>query len=502
MRTISLQFVRCGFFVLVLSVALANVFAAEKPKNVIIMIGDGMGFNSDAAGTYYRYGEAHKQRYHAFPVHLGCTTFSQAKKDQPISGDTRGYDPGVIWSDLAGMHQGTELTITTDSAAASTAIHSSQKTMNGRIGIDANWNNLELISEYAKKLGKKVGSVTTVQLSHATPAGFAAHDQSRGNLDDLLNQMIAETSPLSVVFGAGHPLYEKGKKIDVTESNQENLTDEEIANIAKQYLYVGGEKTWKQMQTGTINGFTVIETREQFDALAAAKEAKKAIPEKVIGIVRSKSSLPPVDAMLDDLSKTKERRDKAYRETEWDELPSLATMSVAALNILSNNNDNGFLVMIEGGAIDWANHGQRIDRCVCEHLGFAKAIDVVIDWVEKYSSWDETLLIITADHETGNLWPEKTFDDVDKNGVFDKGEPFFGFRAIPQTKRGVIPSVQYASKGHSNQLAPLWAKGPGADLFLNTIRGRDEKAAKIWNFSGDYIDNTDIADVIRKALAP
>ena len=496
------RFVCCIFSVLVFSITFGDTFAADPPKNVIIMIGDGMGFNSDAAGTFYRFGEPGKQRYHAFPVHLGCTTFSQAKKDKPISGDVKGYDPEVIWSDLAGMHQGTDLTAVTDSAASSTAIHSGKKTMNGKIGIDANGNNIELVSEVAKKLGKKVGCVTTVQMSHATPAGFSAHDSSRGNLDVLFNQMIAETSPLSVVFGTGHPSYHSGRKVEIIASDKENLTAEETAKIASQYLYVGGEKTWKQMQTGTVNGFTVIETREQFNELAAAKEARKPIPEKVVGVVRSLGSLPPVDAVLDDLPATKNQRNNAYPKTEWNELPTLACMSIAALNVLSHNNDNGFMIMIEGGAIDGANHNQKIDGCVCEHLGFAKAIDAVIDWVEKYSNWDETLFIITADHETGNLWPEKTYDDANADSVFDKGEPFFGFRPMPKTDRGIIPAAQYASKGHSNQLVPLWAKGAGADLFLKAVRGRDEKAAKIWNFSGDYIDDTDIADVIRKTLVP
>jgi len=496
------RFLRCFFVVLILPVVLANAFAAEKAKNVIIMIGDGMGFNSDLAGSYYRYGDAYQQRYHAFPTRLACTTFAQAGKDQSISGADKGYDTELIWSGLVGMIQRTEHAVTTDSAAASTAIHGGKKTLNGRIGVDADGNDIELVSEFAKKLGKKIGSVTTVQMSHATPAGFAAHDKSRVKYDELTNQMIAETSPLSVVFGCGHPLYRQGRKIDIIDSTKEEMTEEELAKIAQQYQFVGGEQTWQQMQTGSVNGFTVIETREQFDELAAAKESNKAMPEKVIGVVRSYDWVPPVDAVLDDLPETRKIRDAAFPKVEWNELPSLATMTTAALNVLAQNNDNGFMLMVEGGAIDWANHGQQMDRSVCEHLGFTKAIDAAIDWVEKHSSWDETLIIVTADHETGLIWPENTYEDTNGNKVFDKGEPFFGFRPLTQSDRGTLPVVQYCTTGHSNLLVPLWAKGAGAGLFLQKIRGRDEKAAGIWNFSGDYIDNTDVADVIRNAIRP
>lgn len=80
----------------------------------------------------------------------------------------------------------------------------------------------------------------------------------------------------------------------------------------------------------------------------------------------------------------------------------LPTMTTGALNVLGQN-DKGFSVMIEGGAIDWSGHSNQTGRDIEETQDFNKAVDAAIAWVKENSSWDETLLIVTADHETGYL---------------------------------------------------------------------------------------------------
>jgi alkaline phosphatase len=469
-----------------------TVALSQTAKNVIILIGDGNGFNSEWAGTYYRYGEAGKQRYQAFPVTLGCTTYSRTSKAVELPADVAGYDPSVFWETIANGTQSTEFTRTTDSAASSTAIHGGVKTSNGRIGMTYDKKTVELISEIAVKRGKKAGTVTTVPLSHATPAGFAAHESERGDLGTIFLQMVSKNTHLSVVMGCGHPLYEQGKPIKIKDNEDEKAKK-------KRFNCVGGEENWEIMKSGTLNGFNVIETKKQFEEIAAGQGI---IPDKVIGVVRSLGSVPPADGHLDDVAKTRETLEKNYKNVDWDEIPTLSTMSLAALKVLTQNNSNGFILMIEGGAIDHANHGRNITKSVLEHTGFSKTVDTVIDWVEKNSSWDETLVIVTADHETGQIWGPETYNDDNNNGVYDEGDSFNEFCPVQNNGRGNVPDVQYGSSGHTNALVPLYAKGIGANLFLKRIKGTDQNAAQFWNFSGKYVDDTDIFHVIKTVIVP
>jgi alkaline phosphatase len=482
-----------GISVLTIYLLFFVTFAfSQTAKNVIILIGDGNGFNSELAGTYYRYGETGKQRYQTFPVILGCTTYSRTNKEVKLPADVAGYDPSVFWETIANGTQSTELTKTTDSAASSTAIHSGVKTSNGRIGMTFDKKNVELISEIAVKHGKKTGTVTTVPMSHATPAGFSAHKSKRDDLGAIFLQMVSKNSPLSVVMGCGHPFYENGKPIKIKK-------DEDEKAKKKRFNCVGNEKNWELMKSGTLNGFNVIETKKQFEDLAAGKGI---IPDKVIGVVRSLNSVPPADGSLDDVANTRETLEKNYKNVGWDELPALSTMSLAALNVLTKNNSNGFILMIEGGAIDHANHARNITKSVLEHTGFSKTVDTVIDWVEKNSSWNETLIIVTSDHETGQIWGPETYSDDNNNGVYDESDSFNEFRQVKNNGRGNVPSVQYGSGSHTNALVPLYAKGIGAELFLKRIKGTDKKAAQFWKFSGKYIDSTDIFHVIKTVITP
>lgn len=464
-----------------------------KAKNIFLFIGDGMGFNNDLAATYYRYGEAKKQRYHSFPVHLGCTTFSRLRKNQAIPQDVRGYDPGLFWESPANATLGTAYTQTTDSAASGTALASGTKTLNAKIGMSPDDEPVELISEIAVKLGKKAGTVTSVPLSHATPACFGAHAPARGRMDLIFRQMVSPTSPLSVVMGSGHPLYGLGKPIKAK-------ADEKESDRKKRFLAAGGEECWKDLSAkGSRNGYTLIETREQFEKLAGGAGT---VPDRVVGIVRTNKDAPPTGGDLEDMPETKELLKKQYAGTNWDEIPPLETMMRGAISVLTKDNDNGFFLMVEGGAIDHANHAQNINRSVLEHTAFAKAIDAAIDWVEKNSSWDETLMIITADHETGQLWGAGTFDDDSENDVFDEGDTFNAFMPVENKGRGKVPGVQFAGKRHSNSLVPIWAKGPGAERFLDRARFVDKRAGEFWKFSGRYVDNIDVFHVMKAALAP
>ncbi|MGL6225374.1 MAG: alkaline phosphatase [Thermoguttaceae bacterium] len=477
----------CTLFVVFLLLYATSLFAEHQPKNVILMIGDGMGFNADLAGTFWRLGPDGKQVYHDlanFPVSLGVTTYEvleetpQSTLDNPGSG----YDPAVFWANAGGADASVHGAKTTDSASAATAMYTGTKTLNGRISTDK-WGGkpLETVAEYAKQRGKKTGAVTTVQASHATPAAVAAHVKSREQYSDIFNQMVSGPT-LDVIMGGGHPYFENGTPV----------ADREKA----EFKYVGGEETWNKLIQGDYNGFTWIDSKEDFECLATGcgadsnqnRDAENKLPKKVVGIARTcRYPVLPVDGVPNDNDYAAKRLEQKIGKEALSEIPTLSTMSVGALNVL-NQGDSGFFVMIEGGAIDWANHDNVIEDCIMHHTGFTKAIEAVCDWVEKNSNWDETLLIVTADHETGRLW-----------GPLKFGSPVGAYLA------GSIPAVHYSSGGHTNALAPLWAKGAGSNLFEKWIRGTDEKAGEFWGFDGGrgrYIDNTDIARTIREAVGP
>jgi len=161
-------------------------------------------------------------------------------------------------------------------------------------------------------------------------------------------------------------------------------------------------------------------------------------------------------------------------------VPSLETMTQGALNVLSADPD-GFFVMIEGGAVDWANHSNDMGRMIEEQIDFNDSVQAVVDWVSANSSWDDTLLIVTADHETGYLWGPGSGTPATFNPIVDNGA-------------GNLPGYQYNSGGHTNSLVPLYAIGNGSGLFYGVAVGSD-------SVRGPYVDNTDIFDVMKTAAA-
>jgi len=178
-------------------------------------------------------------------------------------------------------------------------------------------------------------------------------------------------------------------------------------------------------------------------------------------------------------------RDEPFATPFNDHVPTLATMALGAINVLDNN-PRGFYLMIEGGAVDWANHANQLHRMIEEQSDFLAAVEAVVNWIEKNSSWDETLLILTADHECGLLWGPNS-NETPFDPIRDQGP-------------GKMPAARYNATGHTNSLVPLYARGVGADLFRKLIRGKDSRAAEVWGISGEFVDNTDIFRVTRAVL--
>jgi alkaline phosphatase len=163
----------------------------HTPKNVIVMLADGRGFNHLLAASYYEAGKADSQICTNFPVKYAMSTYSYYCN----------YDPSLAWSDFEYVK-----TCFTDSAAAATAMATGFKTYDAAIGVNVDGNPVTNVLEAAEQRGKSTGVITSVPISHATPAGFVAHNTNRDDYGGVAREMIS-LSAADVIMGAGHPWY-------------------------------------------------------------------------------------------------------------------------------------------------------------------------------------------------------------------------------------------------------------------------------------------------------
>lgn len=409
------------------------------PKNVIIMISDGCSYNQVDAASYYQYGQTGTQVYEHFPTRLAMSTYMY----------NGSYDPAKAWGNFNYVEHGT-----TDSAAAATSMSTGKKTYNGAIGVDVNGDPIDHIIEIFENHDKSTGVVTSVLWSHATPAGFVAHNTSRKNYGEIAYEMIYE-SAVDVIMGCGHPWYDAdGKKIDSPNT----------------YKYVGGELTWNNMVAGIAGGdadddgvddpWTLIQTREEFLDLSIGNT-----PNRVVGVAQVYQTLQQ--------RRSGDRHAAPYNVARNQMVPTLGEMTRAALNVLDNDED-GFFLMVEGGAVDWAGHRHQSGRVIEEEIEFNRSVEAVVEWVQKNSNWGETLVIVTGDHEAGYLTGPGTnpgWHPLVNNGAF------------------TMPGMKWNNGDHTNQLIPFYAKGGGANLFK-------EKADEFDPVRGSYLDNIEIAEIL------
>ncbi|WGH85763.1 alkaline phosphatase [Auritidibacter ignavus] len=450
--------------------------AAQAPKNIILLIGDGMGYNHvDSASLFENgesnwqisvdpendqqqhqsdYGDNPQQSYEEFDLQIGMSHHSL---DSPV------YDPEAAWADFDWVKNNP-----TDSAASGTALASGHKTHNGSLGVDDDGEPVENFAEYAAEKGLATGVVSSVPFGHATPASWGAHVADRGENHAIAEQMI--NGELDVIIGAGHPLYDvDGQE---REANWKWLTEEQYTDL----------------QEGNTD-FTFLETTAELKDVANGNN----VPESLFGLV------PVAETLQFDrtaLAEAEPRRDNGRvdgvpleegqsplpGEIAKNDVPTLAELTDAALNVLEQN-DEGFFTMIEGGAIDWAGHANATTGNLEEQIEFNDAVDTVVNWVEENSSWDETLVMVTADHETGFL-----------------SGPGAGTAWTQITgEAGQLPVGGWYSGDHTQALVPFFAHGAGADSVLNYVQGEDP-------VRGQYIDNTDVAklsfDLLSGEAAP
>lgn len=344
------------------SCAVKNKFefasGATKPKNVILMIGDGMGM-SQVSGAMTISGNSLKM---TTTRHIGFAT-------------TQSYDNYV-----------------TDSAASGTAISSGEKTRNGMIGKGPDSTDVKHITEELReKMNMAYGVVSTSAVTHATPASFVAHNISRNDYEGIALDYVRKQPE---VFIGG------GKDNFVKRRDQRDLV--------------------KVLQD---DGYEVVYTMD---------DLQKVQSDKVAGLLAEGH-----------MSRYSDGRDYA-----------LAEATNVAIEVLMRN-PNGFFLMVEGSQIDWGGHANDPQYVLEETFDFDLAVGVALQFASLNKN---TLVIVTADHETGGMaLPGGNLED---NSV----------------------QASFATQGHTGVVVPVFAFGPGAE-----------------NFTG-FFDNTDYSRKIKEVL--
>lgn len=306
-----------------------DISEAETSKNLIILIGDGMG---PAQVTLTR---LYAQKY-----------FDQdmLTLDEILVGTNSTFAGDSTYKDESG--------VVTDSAASATAFGTGFKTYNGAISVtnEEVARPIASVIEAAEAAGKATGLISTARITHATPAAYATHVRQRSMENAIAAQYV--TSGVDVLLGGGERHF---------------VATEEEAKFGK---------------TKREDGLNVIELFQEkgYEVVTSSDELEKAKGEKLLGLFND-SHIP-------------------YNlDREDTQVPSLAEQLSKAIEVLERD-DDGFVIMVEGGRIDHAGHANDIHSVVQETLEFDEAVKVALEYAKQDG---ETSVMVTADHETGGL---------------------------------------------------------------------------------------------------
>jgi alkaline phosphatase len=312
----------------------------DHVKNIILLIGDGMGT---------------AQLYAGLTANKGVLNIERAT----FIGFSKTYS---------------ENSYNTDSGAGGTAISSGYKTKNYSIGIDKNGVSHETILETAEKKGLSTGLVVTSSVTHATPASFVSHVNSRFSEEAIAEQYLGKG--IDIIIGGGRKFFER-------RSDNLNLFDSLRAE-----------------------DYQIADNLNEIDTTT----------HKNICCFAADNSLP------------------AYNMGRGNFLPDATKI---ALNKL-NKSDKGFFVMIEGSQIDWGSHNKDIKYVTSEVIDFDRAVGIAFDFADKNPG---TLVIVTADHETGGL--------SITNGNYSNG----------------TVETNFSSSEHTGVMVPVFTYGTSASAF-------------------------------------
>ncbi len=414
------------------------VNSPEHAKNIILFIGDGMGFEQISLGRIL-------------------------KENDPLSMDTM-KNIGCVST----HYDNDNKLLVTDSAASATAIACGVKTKKYAVGVDKDGNAVRSIMSYAKDAGKSTGLITTTRITDATTAAFAAHNTSRSNEEQTAVDLLHAVP--DILMGGGKKNFLPDRRKDGTDLIAQSQTQ----------------------------GYSLLYNREEMLNTNATM---------LLGLFASDKMPYTVD-----------------NDTQ---APSIKDMTIKALDVLSKNPE-GFFVMIEGGRIDHSCHANDAVTTAYEVMAFDEAVGAALEFAQKNT---DTLVIVTADHETGGLTIgiEKSYSigfdtllKVQTGSIFENIVPNadsasgrldysqfvrkqFGIRDLSRSETDALKTafssndratignalaalitqrsnIKWASRDHSGKNVPVMAYGPYAKYFTG------------------YIDNTDIFKIMMDAM--
>ncbi|WP_373520770.1 alkaline phosphatase [Aquiflexum sp.] len=318
---------------------MANSIEQKKgqAKNIIFLVSDGMSTGTlNMADILLRHKEGRPSKW----INL--------------------YESSTVRRSL--MDTASASSFVTDSAAAGSAWGGGMRVKNGALNIGPNGEKPVPILQKFKSLGKAVGCVTTVQITHATPASFCVNNNSRNAMADIAEDYLK--LKFDVMMGGGGNFFSSEKRSDQKD------------------LFTAYRQT----------GFDVVRNKSEMMSLKGNKP--------ILGVFADDGLPYAVD--------------RVNNETLNSSVPSLADMTKKAIDVLSKNK-NGFVMQVEGGKVDWAAHGNDGPALLYDQVDFDDALSVAMDFAQKDR---ETLVIITTDHGNSNpgLFPsgltEKNFEKV------------------------------------------------------------------------------------------
>ncbi len=333
-----------------LSACIAATPAQAAVKNIILMIGDGMG-----------------------PQQVGLLELYAREAPNSIYAGT----PTALSKFSASGYMGMSMTnpsdaIVVDSACSATQLAIGKLAPAEVIGLDAQGNPQETLLEKAKRLGKATGLVSDTRLTHATPAAFAAHQPHRSLENEIAVEMLSTGADVMLSGGLRHWIPQQVNDKGASYKKLRAMTGPSLRLKSKR-------KDSKNLLTiAKTAGYQLAFTKDQLDSTNN--------DGKVLGLFA-------YSGMNDGIKHSKLLKDSNRIQ------PTLQEMTKKALDILSQDPD-GFFLMIEGGQIDWAGHNNDTATMLHEMLKFDQAINYVYQWVKDR---DDTLVVITADHETGSF---------------------------------------------------------------------------------------------------
>jgi alkaline phosphatase len=332
---------------------------SKHPRNIILMIGDGMGT---------------AQVYAGYTAKKGIMNIT----NMPVSGFSVTFSADDY---------------ITDSGAGGTALSSGIKTNNGSIGVDTKGQPVETILEMAEKRGLSTGLVSTSAITHATPASFIAHTANRSKYADIALDFLH--TDIDVFIGGGYNNFAR-------RADSLNLIDSLKAR-----------------------GYFIARDLKDVNVPSTKRLAALLADEHMPRMSKGRGNM----------------------------LPDATAM---ALEILKRNR-KGFFIMIEGSQIDWGGHDNEVSYIVDETVDFDNAVGKALQFARENG---ETLVIVTADHETCG----------------------FGITGGSITTGNIQGA--FLSKDHTATMVPVFAYGPGSEMFTGVQDNTDifKKCVKLFRF--------------------